>query len=440
VYLLSFILTFESDRWYRRWFWGPMLVLTTFWSFYIWRYLVDLPLATQITSQLLLLFSMAMICHGELARLRPSADRLTAYYLSISGGGALGGAFVALVAPLLFSDYYEYPLVVIVVWMLALVILVADRSSPFYDGRNFRWVLPMGALFLGVVAGVINFVYGREINSVARARNFYGALRVREFAGDESNAGYRQLANGRISHGAEFLDPKVRRYPSQYYGPTTGAGQLLPDNGGPPRRVGVVGLGVGTLAAYALKGDDYIFYDINPQVVDFAEERFHFLSDARERGANVEIVLGDARLQLEREPDQQFDVLILDAFTSDAIPSHLLTLEAFKVYLRHLKNPDGVIAAHISNRYLNLAIVVTAAARRLGLETRLVYSLHDGSPMGSEAAWILAFRPEAAVAKLNLGVGLAKTGPQIPDVLWTDDYTNVLDVILKVKLDAMAGL
>jgi hypothetical protein len=440
VYLLSFILTFESDRWYRRWFWGPMLALSTFWSLYVWRHTIELSLTVQISSQMLLLLSMAMICHGELVRLRPSADRLTSYYLSISGGGALGGAFVALVAPLIFSDYYEFPLVILLVWILGFVVLVIDRNSPFYDGRNFRWLAGMGLVFLGVVGGVINFVHSREVNSIARARNFYGALRIQEYISEQPPIGYRRLANGRISHGAEFLDPKARRFPSQYYGPQTGVGLLLPDDGAPPRRVGVVGLGVGTIAAYALKGDAYRFYDINPQVVDLAERYFHFLSDARERGAEVSIVLGDARLQLERELDQKFDVLILDAFTSDAIPSHLLTKEAFDVYLRHLKDPDGVIAVHTSNRYLNLGIVVNSAARRLGLETRLVFSLNDGSPIGSDAIWILAFRPSAAVAKLNLGMEIAKTGALLPDVLWTDDYTNVLGVKIQESLDPTAGL
>jgi hypothetical protein len=440
VYLLSFILTFESDRWYRRWFWGPTLALATFWSFYVWQHAVDLSLTVQITSQLLLLLSMAMICHGELVRLRPSADRLTAYYLSISGGGALGGAFVALVAPILFSDYYEFPLVILVVWMLAFVILIADRSSPFYDGRNFGGLLAMGLMFVGVVIGVGYFVVGRESRTIARARNFYGSLHVREYISEEPPVAYRQLANGRISHGAEFLDPRIRRIPSQYFGPTSGAGLLLPDDGSPPRRVGIIGLGVGTLAAYALKGDDYRFYDINPQVVDFADTYFHFLGDARERGANVSIVLGDARLQLEREPPQNLDVLVLDAFTSDSIPSHLLTLEAFDVYLRHLTDPNGVIAVHISNRYLNLAIPVNAAALRLGLETRLVYSLHDGTAIGSEAAWVLVFRPSAAIAKRDIGMRLAKTGPQLPDVLWTDDYTNIIGVRIVEVLDPTAGL
>jgi hypothetical protein len=440
VYLLSFILTFESDRWYRRWFWGPMLALATYWSFYVWQHAVDLSLTIQITSQLLLLLSMAMICHGELVRLRPSADRLTAYYLSISGGGALGGAFVAILAPLVFSDYYEFPLVILVVWILAFVILVTDRTSPFYDGRNFAGLLAMGVLFVGVVIGVAYFVAGREARTIAHARNFYGSLHVREYISEDPPVAYRQLANGRISHGAEFLDPKIRRMPSQYFGPASGAGLLLPDDGSPPRRVGIIGLGVGTLAAYALKGDDYRFYDINPQVVDFAETYFHFLGDARERGANVSIVLGDARLQLEREPPQRFDVLVIDAFTSDSIPSHLLTLEAFDVYLRHLVDPDGVIAVHISNRYLNLAIPVNAAARRRGLETRLVYSLHDGTAIGSEAAWVLVFRPGAATAKRDIGMRLAKTGPQLPDVLWTDDYTNIIGVRIVENLDPAADL
>jgi hypothetical protein len=430
VYLVSFILTFESDRWYRRWFWGPVLAVATFVNFYVWGRTGTLSLDFQLVSLLGLLLAIAMVCHGELARMRPSTERLTAYYLAISGGGALGGALAGVVAPLVFADAYELPVVVPVVWLLGLAVLVTDRTSPFFDGRNMRWLAGMGALFLGVLAGTINYVVHREESSIARARNFYGAIRVREIAGPKTPHAYRQLTHGSISHGGQFLNPASRGAPSQYYGETSGVGLLLAEAPAAPRRVGVVGLGVGTLAAYAQPGDDYRFYEINPQVIDFAERYFTFLADARQRGADVSLILGDARLQLEREPPQRFDVLALDAFTSDSIPAHLLTLEAFDVYLRHLAAPDGVLAIHISNRYIKLGIVVNSAAKHHDLDARLVYARGDESPLGSDSIWILVFRPDASIARRDIGARAPNEGPNaMPDIPWTDDYNNVVDLL-----------
>jgi hypothetical protein len=437
IYLLSFILTFDSDRWYRRWFWGPLLAVATFVNFIVWGRTNSLSLTFQLVSLLGLLLVIAMICHGELARMRPTADRLTAYYLAISGGGALGGLLTGVVAPVVFPDYYELPVVVPVVWLLGLGVLVTDRSSPFFDGRNMLWLAGMGLLFVGVVGGTINYFVHREESSIARARNFYGAIRVREFGDAQTPMSYRQLTHGRISHGAQFLRPDERHIPSQYYGPASGISLLLADAPAVPRRVGVVGLGVGTISAFAQAGDEYRFYEINPQVMDFAERYFTFLADARDRGAKVSLIFGDARLQLEREPPQQFDVLALDAFSSDSIPAHLLTLEAFDVYLRHLAKPDGVLAMHISNRYLRLGIVVHAAVKRRKLDARLVYALADESTIGSDSVWILAFRPDASIAARDIGMAAATTGPNVmPDILWTDDYNNVVDLLTSSTFEA----
>lgn len=429
TYLLSFILTFESDRWYGRWFWLAVLAASSFVVVWMWHNAESATLLPQIIAHLILLFSIGMVCHGELARMRPPSERLTSFYLSISAGGALGGVFTGIVAPLLFADTYELPLGILAAWALALAVLVTDRQSKFYDGGAFRPLLGMVGLFvvLAIAMGVLEAK--KRTYLVAGARNFYAALKVREIAADRPELAYYKLTNGRISHGAQYRAASNSRFPSQYFYPNSGIGLVLGAPHTEPRRVGVVGLGVGTLAAYADAGDSYTFYEINPQVIEFAEKYFTYLSDARDRFAKITIVPGDARLMLERQEAQDFDVLALDAFTSDAIPSHLLTLEAMDEYLRHLREPDGVLAVHISHRHLRLSLVLRAAAERLKLAGRIVNAPPDGTPAGQASTWVLLYRPDAAIAERQLGTPLEADSPDRSAVVWTDDYNSILDVL-----------
>jgi spermidine synthase len=261
------------------------------------------------------------------------------------------------------------------------------------------------------------------------ARNFYGALKVREIAADRPELAYFKLNNGRISHGAQYRAAENRRFPSQYYYPASGIGLVLAAPHTQPRRVGVAGLGVGTLAAYADAGDSYSFYEINPRVIEFADQYFSYLSDARDRFAKITIVPGDARLMLERQEPQNFDVLALDAFTSDAIPSHLLTLEAINEYLRHLRARDGVLAVHVSHRYLRLSLVLRAAAEKLKLVGRVVDAPPDATPAGQPSTWVLLYRPDASIAERQLGAPLEADAPERAAVVWTDDYNSILEVL-----------
>lgn len=428
VYLLTFILTFESDRWYRRWPWLGALAIDSFAAVIGWFRNETAPFLVQLGVHLVLLLCIGMVCHGELARLRPASRRLTAFYLAIAAGGALGGLLAAVVAPLVFADYYELPLSILAAWLLALAVLVTDRESKFYDGRAFRPLLGMIALVLALAISMWSYESKKRSFALAVGRNFYGALKVRELGVEHPEFAYLKLNNGRISHGIQYLDPKNRRFPSQYYHAQSGIGLLLAAPHAAPRRVGVVGLGVGTIAAYAEAGDMYSFYEINPQVIDFADKYFTFLADARERFAKITIVPGDARLMLEREAPQRFDVLALDAFTSDAVPVHLLTFEAFEVYLRHLRDPDGVLAVHISSRYLALDRVVWGAAERLRLDARMVFAPADGTPGGSSSVWALLYQPGASVAQNNLGAPFADAASG-PPVLWTDDDNNIVTIL-----------
>jgi SAM-dependent methyltransferase len=429
TYLLTFIVAFERDRWYQRWFWLFLLAASSFVAVGAWRGLESTSFALPLAANLVLLLAIGMVCHGELARMRPAPQRLTAFYLAIAAGGALGGAAIAIVAPLAFNDTYELPLSILAAWVLAVAVLVTDRESKFYDGRAFKPLLGIAALLIALAVAMLANELRKRSHAVATGRNFYGTLKVREIAAEAPQFTYYKLNNGAISHGTQYLAAENRRFPSQYYHSGAGVGMLLSAPHTAPRRIGVVGLGVGTLAAYAEAGDLYEFYEINPQVVDFAEKYFTFLSDARDRFAKVDVVPGDARLSLARQEPQNFDLLALDAFTSDAVPAHLLTREAFVEYLRHLRNPDGVLAVHISHRYLDLALVVKAAAEEHGLAGFVVDAPADGTPAGSSSRWVLLFRPEAKLAAAQIGVPLEDFMPARPPVLWTDDYNNILGIL-----------
>lgn len=432
VYLLSFILTFDSDRWYRRDVWLPIGAIASFAAPSTWLHADSTSLGAALTVNLVLLMAICMICHGELARQRPAPQRLTLFYLSIAGGGAIGGFLASIVAPLLFHDYFELQGAVVVTWVLSLALLVTDRQSPFFDGGKglaFVGVLVMAALFVAV--DVTMYVHSDQshLRIFSRERSFYGVLKlghVRVGQDDE----YIELTNGRIAHGAQFQADSYRRIPMWYYNARSGPGQLLAENvAGSPRRVGVIGLGAGTLAAYAEANDHFRFYDINAQVFDVAEENFSYLQDARERGATVELIAGDGRIALENEPPQNFDMLILDAFNGDSIPAHLLALEAFELYLRHLKEPDGVLAVHVSSIHLLLPTVVKAAAERFQLDAAFVTTPPDETPAARGCDWILLSRQPGQFADIEGSQPLTDYRPDRPPVVWTDDYSSLLDVL-----------
>ncbi len=380
LYLLSFILCFEGRGWYRRdWFLRLLLAAFAALSYGLSEYGETARLGVVISIFAAALFVCCMVCHGELAALKPHPRYLTSFYLMVSLGGALGGAFVGLVAPHFFRGRYELPigmagcafLPALVLYRRAAPAAPSARAGfgrqpgPSGAGRDAeaRWAAAgLGAALLLYLAIQIRSARG---DARVLVRNFYGVLRV-------SDSGpTRVLSHGVVNHGEQFMQPELRRQPTAYYGPQSGGGLALLDGGRPwPQRVGVIGLGAGVLAAYGRSGDYYRFYEINPLVIELASSEFSFLRDCP---ARVETIPGDGRLSLEREPDQQFDVLVLDAFSGDSVPVHLLTQEAFVLYFRHLKK-GGVLAVHASSTYLDLAPVVDLAARELGRPARLVAS------------------------------------------------------------------
>jgi hypothetical protein len=431
VYLLTFILSFDSDRWFRRMAWFPVMAADSFAAVYAWYAHDDLSLAWHLGLNLILLLALGMVCHGELARMRPPPNRLTAYYLCIAAGGAIGGMFAGVIAPRLFTDHYERHLSVLAAWLLAMSVLVTDRKSPFYDGGKGPYVAGLAtiaALFIALAVSMYNVAAWERADAIALSRNFYGVLKVKVLALGTPEETY-VLSNGRITHGAQFRLDLNRRVPAGYFHAGSGIGQILATETAAPRHVGIIGLGVGTLAAYAETGETFQFYEINPKVIEFADKYFTYLEDARLRGARIAQIEGDGRISLELAEAQNFDVLVLDAFSGDAIPVHLLTVEAFRLYLRHVKEPDGVLAVHISNLHLDLKRIVQAAADLYGLDAAYVMTESDATPATATTAWALLSREKGYFAARNIGVSLRDALNDSPPIAWTDDYSNLIQIL-----------
>jgi SAM-dependent methyltransferase len=362
------------------------------------------------------LFVMCMFFHGELAARKPAPRHLTSFYLMVALGGALGGIAVGLLSVKVFNTYYEFG-----VGLIATLLIAAWLT------RLMHSAVPMLMLAAVGFAGYHVYAY---IDYLARdtrvmTRNFYGTLRVKDIGAEGENDAVRRLVHGVIMHGEQYRAAGRRNEPTTYYGATSGIGRALKALEGSALRVGVVGLGTGTLALYGRPGDVYRFYEINPQVVTVAEREFTFLADS---GAKIEHVLGDARLSMEREPPQEYDVLVVDAFSSDSIPVHLLTAEAFAVYFRHLQ-PGGILAVHISNRYLDLKPVLKEAATRFGKAAQLVDDDSDAERGTYGTTWVLfADAPEVFAQAPLKGAGEPLEADRTIRV-WTDDYSDLYRIL-----------
>jgi len=416
LYLLSFIITFGSEKIYEPGAYLGLLALAlSGLTFGVIKFDGSTRLLYVILLFLAGLFICCLVCHGELARRKPHARYLTGFYLAVSLGGALGGLFVGWLAPYIFRGYWEMSVGLAFTAVLGLWI---------YWRSNRITLLAWTTLALVICWTLFN--HERAVAREARVmvRNFYGALRVTQDGGLRDPLATRTLVHGTITHGVQYLALDRRRLHTTYYAGNSGVGLAIETTRRPGQRVGVIGLGTGTIASYGREGDYYRFYDINPQVVEIARREFTYLMDCP---AKVDIVLGDARLSLEREPPQNFDVLAVDAFSSDMIPVHLLTIEAFREYFRHLRS-DGILAVHVSNRHLALEPVVQLAAEALGKAVRLVEN-GDGADLVYGSTWVLLAskpevldRPEFEPHNLVIQV---KPGLR----LWTDDYSNLWKIL-----------
>ena len=427
LYLLTFVIAFDNEQWYSRGVFTGALVPTILAVLWVLFGGDDIPIVSQVVALSAALFVCCMVCHGELSRLRPDPRHLTGYYLMIALGGALGGAFVALIAPRVFSDYLELHLGLAAVCALTLTILFTDRRSPLFRGRPvLAWGVLVAACLVLVVA-LSRHASQRAESAITRARNFYGVLSVLRFAENTPDE-YLVLRHGVSPHGLQFTSPDRRRLATGYYAANSGVGLTLSGFPRPgQRQIGLVGLGAGTIATLTRAGDHLRIYEINPAVQQAAETTFTYLADSP---AQTEVVLGDARLSLEREAPRNFDILILDAFTSDAIPVHLLTREAFEIYLRHLE-PDGVIAVLISSRYFDFEPVLRALAVSFGMDAvRTFTGQGPEGDWGSE--WMLLTKDRAFLSSPL--IARADAGPWAeydPMPLWTDNYTSLWPILIR---------
>jgi len=430
LYLVTFILCFESDRWYRRPVWIAAFAAAANLGIAALFLAAHSAAWQQLAIHSAVLFAGGMICHGETARLRPGVEGLTGFYLLVSLGGALGGTVGAVAGPLLFDGFWEYHLALPLIGLLLVVCLLRDPDS--FLGRGSNPVLKFAALgFVGVLAYALHMHRQASLrDAVFAERSFYGSVRVTVH--DEGTPQRRrELIHGRILHGVQYFAAARRGKPTAYFGPGSGAGLALrnhPDRDRRPLRVGVVGMGAAVLAVYGRPGDEFRFYEIDPAVIRAARTHFTFLADCP---ARTEVVAGDARRQMELETDRAgaFDVLILDAFTSHAIPRHLLTREAMDLWRSRLAG-GGVLVFNITNSHVDVSPVIRGSLGDSGLTIFEVIQPPDADAGLLRSRWLVA---SSNPAFLNLPIVRAALAASTPDsrvVHWTDDRSSLLDVLI----------
>jgi len=443
LYLFSFVVVFEG-RDGRGWYsprWGmPLALLAALFmaaGLSISGGVLDVSLAVPVYC--LGLLATCVFCHGELAARKPASAELTRFYLMISVGGALGGMFVGLVAPRIFRSLYELPLALAFVAITAF--LAALRRPAMARAWSAGLTTAAVLAFAGIAWADWSYVSFLDHDLIVMQRNFYGTLRVREV--DDDGVRVRRLLHGVILHGEQATSGPGRNLPGSYYTRTSGVGMAIAraQERRPAARIGVIGLGVGTLAAYGRAGDSVRFYELDRDVVALANSHFSYLESTP---ARVEVALGDARLSLEREwsagQRQGFDVLAVDAFSSDSIPVHLLTREAVELYLRHLAD-DGIVAVHISNRFLDLQPVLANIAAAAGLSARLVDDeIDDNASKASSSEWVLIARKPQTLAEGEIGRRSEALREQADVGVWTDGYNNLLRVMKTSPLRAIERL
>jgi len=441
LYLLTFVLCFEGHGghgWYYRPIWLlPVLVLIVLmtWGLTADRGVLHIDYAIPLYCGGL--FAACMFCHGELAHSKPAARYLTRFYLMLSVGGATGGMAVAFIAPRFFTANWEFPIALMACALMAAVLSIKQLKSP----RMF-WA-PLVALAATGACGYYAWHYDTFLaeDTILARRNFYGALRVKQTAPDSDENAQRRLVHGVIMHGEEFINPKFRATITSYYGQSSGVGMAIERIHPPKRadgsfgqRVGVIGLGAGTLAGYSHAGDFFKIYEINPVVIDVATHYFYYLTEAK---GKVETALGDARLTLEREPAQRFDVLAIDAFSSDAIPVHLITREAVQVYLKNIK-PDGAIAFHVTNRYLRLGPVVKQLADEIGYQAVQITDDPEEHYL-SRTDWVIVTKNRAFIDDPEVKKKRTAIEPIAGLQPWTDDFNNLFQILKQGDHSGMFG-
>jgi spermidine synthase/peptidoglycan/LPS O-acetylase OafA/YrhL len=426
LYLLSFIISFHSPKWYVRWYWFALFILTAFIALFMFFIGSQFNLTSQIVIYSSILFSACMLCHGELAKLKPNVKKLTFYYLTIAFGGFLGSVLVAFVAQNIFTQFLEFPLAVISLFVVfSIAVFIDNERLDKLSVISFSL-----AIFCSFTLWKLNQLYIKT--DVHSERNFYGILSVKDV--DINGRIERRLIDGTTSHGTQSLTSTLAHIPMSYYRKNTGVAIALEQLGEInkphqlPLNVGFIGLGAGTLAAYGNTGDKYRFYELNPAVVNAASQYFTYLEDSK---ADIEIVIGDGRVSLTKElttnNKANFDVLVIDAFSGDSIPQHLLTIEAMNLYWQHLHD-DSVIAIHISNTHLNLLPLMKGLAKESG-KTLAYFKTKAQTTTGHDTQWVWMTNNQTLLNKTETKTYQSEMNGAIEDVVWTDDFSHLLSVL-----------
>ncbi|MEM7456841.1 MAG: fused MFS/spermidine synthase [Planctomycetota bacterium] len=441
LYLLSLIICFDRPGLYRRWFFFPLAIVSAVAATIVMLLGAQLTLLPQIVAFATTCFACGMICHGELERIKPDTQHLTLFYLMVSVGGALGGIFVAVIAPMIFSDYFEFHIGLAASIVLPVTLMIYQEYKRDKPRTLSAWATVFGALIAITCVGcsVFHILFtGIRDDVLVRVRNEYGLVLIVEDA-ERAGGPYRKMVNGRTEHGGQFLDEPKQMEPSGYYldgcGPSLAIKAMRDSRAGRPLKVGVIGLGTGSLVTWARPGDEFCFYEINPVVESLAREYFTYLNG---EDPKTKVITGDGRVQLERQyvatGSEKFDVICMDAFTSDSIPAHLLTEECFELYLNHLRN-DGVIVVHITNTFVDLRPVLYEQARNYGLVPYLID--HNPDPE-HETRWVL-LTPDLNSQLHDVVSDIQSPWPDdMPRIEWTDDFSslaNLVDWSVGLELD-----
>jgi hypothetical protein len=432
LYLLSFVICFDHSRWYHRGIFALPYVVCGYLTLAALPRYTEAPTVQLVTVLCVTLFVVCMICHGELARSKPPAEQLPSFYLTIAAGGALGSAFVALLAPRIFDRFWECYVALLGCGVLLVITVLRDPRSWARRTRYGVAIVMSLAVVLGLGAiYMTNFLLEREkqgVIIVERTRNFFG---VKTIAQEPETL---DLIHGRTLHGMQSTVPAYRNLPLMYYSRFSGVGLLLnqfprtPDH--PNLRVGVIGMGTGTLAAYGKAGDYYRFYEIDPAVIGFSSGNKPYFTFVQSSLAKVDVVEGDARMRLQQELSRgeqgDFDVLVIDAFSGDSIPVHLLTREAMDLYLQRIREPKSVLAFHVSNSSLDLRPVLDSLARSHQLAAVEIHT-----PVEVHPTWILLSRDPAALRAPNLVAEGKELKTSLKIAGWTDNYSSLYQLFFK---------
>ena len=424
AYLLTFILAFEFPNFYRRGIVVRLLVvMLASLGYAISKTDVSLPIGVAILFFLAECFLAGLFCHAEAYALRPQrGSESTVFYLLIAAGGAAGTFFIGIASPMIFSANYDLAISFFVTAALAVAVT-------WRDGWPQRLLWSTASVLLLVFTIMLHKAYARD--AMLEVRNFYGTLRVKQTTTPQADP-ERMLLNGTIQHGTQIFGGDLARIPTTYYAVDSGIGLALRfccnvagSDLARPRNIGVIGLGTGTLAAYGHPGDHIRFYEINPLVRPIAQNLFTYLRDSP---AQISFADGDARTSLTDEAPRQFDVLAVDAFSGDAIPLHLLTTEAIALYKRHL-SPNGIIAFHVSNQYLNLAPEIGQLAVAAGMQSRVIERAGDDATGAYRSTWVLLTSSPTFFDLPEISAAATKT-PTTPRLRpWTDDYSSLLPIL-----------